>query len=178
MPKTSIINPDFEAAIQSMERQPFYHRSHLPKSTPQGEFSQFEPEYSLKITDGREELVRTGQTNVYDKIQASKNETLIYNILDRFQNGEIPNLDLKKGFYADMSKAPESLAQAQQAMIDCEKLFASLPLEIRQSYDHSISKFIVALDDGSFEKRFDKKTPVAPIGGVEPKPESTKEEPK
>jgi len=132
----------------------FYSRSNYPPKNPQGEFSKYEPIYSLKIKDGVEELVEVGKTNVYEKIQAYAESTYIYNILDRFAGGDVEALDVRRGFYADVTQLPKTRVEMLQSMIDSERYFNSLPLEIRQAYDHSLIKFLEAYDNGSFQKRF------------------------
>lgn len=122
----------------------FYSRSNYPKTIPAPECSKFIDTFALEIdkTTGKKELKKSGKTNVYEKIQKSKDATLIYNIIERYQNGDISALEQKQGVYGDFTNLPTTLAEAQQILINAEKTFMSLPLEERQKYNHSVSEFL------------------------------------
>lgn len=100
--------------------------------------------YSLVVdkNTGAQELKKTGKTNIYDFIQSSLAETLIYNVIERYNSGDITALDKVRGFYGDVINMPKTLAEAQQIMINAEKLFKSLPLETRAKYNHDVGQFL------------------------------------
>lgn len=80
--------------------------------------------YSLVIDKktGKEDLQVTGKTNIYEFIQKSLPETLIYNIIERYNNGDVTALDKIHGFYGDVTTMPKNLAEAQQLMINANKV--------------------------------------------------------
>lgn len=104
--------------------------------------------YSLVIDKktGIEELKATGKTNIYDYIQKSLPETLIYNIIERYNSGDINALNKIQGFYGDVTTMPKNLAEAQQILIDAQKTFMELPLETRAKYNHSVNQFLSAVE--------------------------------
>lgn len=125
----------------------FYSRSNYPETIDCPECSKFVDTFSLEIdkATGKKELKKTGKTNLYDKIQKSLNETLIYNILDRYQNGDVQALQQRVGQYGDFSELPKTLAEAQQVLINAEKTFMALPLEERKKYNHNVSEFLAEM---------------------------------
>lgn len=131
---------------------------------------------------GRKILVKVGQRNLYDEIQASLEETKIENILARAASGE--NVFRPEGIYADVTTMPSNLIEARQAIQNLENTWQSIPNEIKRKYNNSLEDFIAA--SGSKEWSRDMgllpteakelnsgadTTPVAqPFGEVETKP--------
>ncbi len=117
----------------------------LTISAPAGE--KLVSTYSLQVDkNGKKELKESGKTNLYEFIQKALPETLVYNILERFNNGDVNVLDKVHGFYGDVSQMPKTLAEAQQLLIKAEKTFQELPLETRAKYNHSVSEFLSAIE--------------------------------
>lgn len=138
----------------------FYSRNNLPKTIPQPKCNKIINEYKKEIQkNGSVKAVVTGKTNIYEKIQASKDECLVYNIIDRFNAGDTSVLNVRQGKYGDFSEAPKTLAESQQRLIDAEHYFNSLPLDVRNEFNHSVVDFLNAIGDGSITKRHQYFTP-------------------
>lgn len=103
-----------------------------------GERSIFEE----RIVDGERTLVVTGKEDFKAFIEASKEETLIDNIINRFQNGDLTVLQRKQGFYVDITNMPSSLAEAQNMLIQLESNFNSLPVEDRELFGNSFDRYV------------------------------------
>ena len=132
----------------------FYSRTNMPSTIPQPECSKIVPTYGIEIDDdGKVRVVETGKTNLYEKIQASKEDTLIYNILDRFKAGDVTALQKNQGYYADLTEMPKTLAEAQQSLITAENYFNSLPLDVRKEFNHSFSEFLATASAGKLAER-------------------------
>ena len=132
----------------------FYSRVNRPKTIPYPRSSKIVPTYSLQVNKetGKKEIIESGKTNIYDMIQASKEETMVYNIIKRFQNGDLEALTKTKGIYGDFTNAPKTLAEAQQLIINAENHFNELPLGVRQEFNFSSSEYLAALTNGKFEQ--------------------------
>lgn len=87
------------------------------------------------VSDGVKSLAILGETNLYDYVQASKDEVMIYNLLDRFTRGDITALLAKKGQYLDVTGLPTTLAEAEQLMINVNDAFNRLSREERAKFD-------------------------------------------
>lgn len=126
-------------------RKPYDRNLNIP--APSGE--KIVPVYSLVVDEetGREDIQVTGKTNIYDFIQKSLDETLVYNIIERYNQGDVSALEKIKGFYGDVTNAPKNLAEAQQILINAKKVFDSLPLDVRAKYNHSVSEFLSAVEN-------------------------------
>ena len=122
----------------------------IPFKLPYGERERYyiatgngmEDTYAYEINKlGQKELVITGQTNLYAKIQESLEETKIENILKRVAAGD-DSVMRPDGIYADLTEAPSNLIEARAQMQKLENLWNSLPIETKRKYDMSVEDFI------------------------------------
>ncbi len=121
---------------------------------------------------GQVELREDGTEDLYAFIQSFAESTDIHSILRRFENGEVDVLEKVQGFYGDVTEMPKTYAEALQRIADSEKVFMSLPVDVRAKFGHSFSEFLAASNDADFLERLgvQVETPVTP----EPEPEVVK----
>ncbi|MDD6223558.1 MAG: hypothetical protein PUB18_00970 [bacterium] len=81
---------------------------------------------------GELEYKKTGSENVYEKIQASLEETKISNIIERALGGDITAINNGNAQYGDISELPRDINSASEMAKNTNKLATSLPEEIRQ----------------------------------------------
>lgn len=92
--------------------------------------------------NGRVVLEEKGKENLYDYIQSFRDSVDLNVILARFANGETDALSKVQGFYADVTDFPKTMADALNRINECEEMFKSLPLEVRQKFDCSFEQFL------------------------------------
>lgn len=126
----------------------FFSRTNKPVTIPQPKCEKIIPTYEKQIKNGKVEIVETGKTDIYEKIQVCKEQTLVYNILDRYVQGDVQALNQRQANYGDVTTMPTTLAEAQQKLIDAENYFNSLPLDVRGKFDHSFNLFLDAAGKG------------------------------
>lgn len=102
---------------------------------------------------GQVELKEDGTEDLYAFIQSFAESTDIHAILKRYQNGEVDVLEKVQGFYGDVTEMPKTYAEALQRIADSEKVFMSLPVEVRAKFGHSFSQFLAASQDDDFLDR-------------------------
>lgn len=124
---------------------------------------------------GQVELMEDGTEDLYAFIQSFAESTDIHAILKRYQNGEVDVLEKVQGFYGDITEMPHTYAEALQRIADSEKVFMSLPVEVRAKFGHSFSEFLAASQEADFLDRLGVKPveqsasePVAPDTVVNP----------
>ena len=92
--------------------------------------------------NGRVVLEEKGTEDLYGYIQSFKDSVDINVILARFSNGDTEALSRAQGFYADVTDFPTNMADALNRINECEEMFKSLPLEVRQKFDCSFEQFL------------------------------------
>ena len=91
---------------------------------------------------GHKVLKHVGTHDIYEEIQSYADECRIENIIARAAAGDPTALNQRQGYYADITEAPQSLAEAQNAILKLETEFYKLPPEIRAKFDNSKEAFI------------------------------------
>ena len=102
---------------------------------------------------GQVELKEDGTEDLYAYIQSFAESTDIHAILRRFEKGEVDVLEKVQGFYGDITEMPHTYAEALQRIADSEKVFMSLPVDVRAKFNHSFSEFLAASQDADFLDR-------------------------
>ncbi len=111
---------------------------------------------------GQVELKEDGTEDTYAFIQSYAESTDIHAIMRRYQNGEVDVLEKVQGFYGDVTEMPKTYAEALQRIADSEKVFLSLPVDVRAKFGHSFSEFLAASGDADFLDRLGVKPDVQP----------------
>lgn len=110
--------------------------------------------------DGVVDLEVAGQESLYDYIQSWKDSVDINTILARYSNGDVEALSKVQGAYGDFTQFPKTYAEMLNRVIQGKHMFASLPLEIREKYNHDFGQFIAAMDKPDFWEQFKAPNPV------------------
>lgn len=101
--------------------------------------------------DGIDHLVRDNKINIYEKIQASAEQSDIKSIIRRASLGDPTALNQVKGEYMNVLGAPKDLREAQQFCINAERQFNSLPLETKKAFDMNPRKYVAMYGTKEFE---------------------------
>ena len=139
----------------------FYSRIKKPDTKPAPSGNKIAPTFNLRMSKstGRQELIESGTTNIYEKIQAAKDSTLIYNIIERYKNGDVQALNQHNLQYGDTTILPKTLAGMKQALIDAENNFNNLPLEVRKEFNQNVNEYLTAIDNGTIKDKLAKFAP-------------------
>lgn len=135
----------------------FYTAYQTQGTTPSPTGDGFEPVFDYKVNNkGVKELVQTGKTNLYEKIQASAEYCEVYSILERFDNGDYSVLEKARGQFGDFTQFPKTLAERQQQLVDAEIMFDKLPLNVRKEFGNSFTQFLASFETGEYKDIFAK----------------------
>lgn len=112
-----------------------------------------------KNAEGKEELCKIGETNIYNEIQANRQGTEICDILRSLSRGDTSVLGQQSACdvdaaVRDMTKVPKNLIEAFSIAQNAQNTFNSLPAEVRKKYNNNIQNFLASVDDGSFIENF------------------------
>lgn len=93
--------------------------------------------------DGNIELVESGKENTDDIIQSYTESCDIVTILARACNGEPELLNQRQGTFGDFTQMPKTFAEVLQLQIDSNRLFDSLPGDVKDKFGNDPNKFFV-----------------------------------
>lgn len=112
------------------------------KKTPHG--TRYLNKYTECINKktGKKELELTGQTNVYEIIQADAESTKIENILHAVAMGDLTALQARETIYADSTTMPNDLRSVNDLVIRAKDEFYELPLEVRKQFNNNPDEYI------------------------------------
>lgn len=149
----------------------FKSRTNKPETIAAPTGRKFANEYAMQINEkGHKTLQKVGETNVYEKIQAGLEDTLIENILTRAAMGDSKALNRIQGNYLDCTEMPETLADAQNRILLLKSDFDKLPVELRREYNFSAEEFVADVGSTKWNKLMGLTKPEV-ITPVEGKPE-------
>lgn len=115
--------------------------------------------YAMKVDKktGYEYLAPTGEyENVQDRIQADYASTDINILMDRFALGDTSAINVKEGFYMDVTKMPTTYAELFQMSEDAKRYFEELPADLKEMFNNSYSEFYSEMDTKGFNEKIDK----------------------
>lgn len=109
--------------------------------------------YSSKVLPtGEIVLTPCGAESMSERINAEKQYTDINYIMNRLQMGDTSVLDDRQAMYGDYTTVPKSLAESLQLIIDGERKFYQLPLEVRQKFNNSYNAWLMAAGTKEWSK--------------------------
>lgn len=134
-----------------------YTAFNLPpkKATPAGD--QFLEVFQEEIDkNGNHNLVCTGKTNIYAKIQEDLESTKIENILAATAMGDFSMLRMQDPVYIDATTFPKNLMECQNIVLKAKEQFEKMPTEVKELFDNNPDKYMSQMGSKEF---FEKMTP-------------------
>lgn len=110
--------------------------------------------YSGKVEkDGTVNLVKVGEENIQDMINANKDSTDIATIVAYYnQTGDESVLKRMTPTYGDLTVLPKSLAEFLQLRIDSQNFFDALPENVKAQFNYDSNKFFAQAGEESWYK--------------------------
>lgn len=105
---------------------------------------------------GHKGLVKTGETNVYEMIQADLEQSRIENILHRLAMGDLEALNQKNATYFDATVMPKELRDTLNIVLKAKYEFEKMPVEVKELFHNSPDEYVSQMGTKEF---LDKMTP-------------------
>lgn len=112
---------------------------------PTGEEIELRHRASIDL-NGRRQLIKDKEVAIYDLIQSHREECEIENIIRRATEGDYNALNAVNGVFQDITNCPNSLAEAQQHIINAKNEFEKLPKDIKAKFEFNPEIYIAMLD--------------------------------
>lgn len=120
--------------------------------------------YSSKVLPtGEIMLTPSGKEDIQDYINSFRETTDMSFILHELALGNTSVLNQKQMMYGDFTEVPESLAEAQQMLIDGEAAFYKLPLDVRQQFDNNFRNWLFTSGQPEWIKKMEKLVTTADV---------------
>lgn len=138
------------------------------------EDSPYQEVYEYQIVDGKKMLVQCGEKNTQDLIESFSESADINWIISRYLAGDTSVINPYSPMYGDFRNMPKTYAEMFERAQQAENMFNSLPVEIREKFDHSVDKFMAEFDSPQFREIFKEFVEPEPVS--EPVPVPTESE--
>lgn len=103
----------------------------------------YQTEYTPVVQpNGRIEIVPTGKKDIFQEIQSWRDATDMHFILAQMAQGKY---EPRSGaMYGDFTVMPETPVETMQLMINSEKAFYDLPVDVRKKFDNDWHQWMVS----------------------------------
>ena len=91
--------------------------------------------------NGRITIHPVGKKDLFQEIQSWRDQTDMHYILQQMELGLYQGRESVT--YGDFTEAPENMQQAMQIMLNAERAFYDLPLEVRKRFDNDYRQWMV-----------------------------------
>lgn len=121
-------------------------------NTPEGTryLNTYQEEINKKT--GSLQLVRSGQTDIYEMIQQDVPQTEIQNILHAVAMGDLAALKQREATYCDATTMPKSLMEAQNLAIRMKDEFYKMPIEVRKEFGNDPERYVSLMGTEEFKE--------------------------
>ena len=121
-------------------------------NTPEGTryLNTYQEEINKKT--GSLQLVRVGQTDIYERIQQDVPQTEIQNILHAVAMGDMAALKQREATYCDATTMPKSLMEAQNLAIRMKDEFYKMPIEVRKEFGNDPERYVSLMGTEEFKQ--------------------------
>lgn len=151
--------------------------NNVKEKTPTGD--EFLDIYQEQVdSKGKRILKKIGQTNVYEKIQADKDNAVIYNIIEKYmQTGDESLLQKRNSYYGEFINMPGTPIELQNQLLMADRAFYELDKDVRAEFNNDAGEFKASIMNGSFEQRMNKFVKKAePVAQATQQPTQTTEQ--
>lgn len=117
--------------------------------------SPFENTYQEQINkkSGKKELVKIGETNVYERIQQDLEQSKIENIINRIAKGDLEVFKEARLTYVDEEDFPHSLMEAQNIVVKAKAEFDKMPTKVKELFHNSPEEYVSQIGTEEFFKK-------------------------
>lgn len=138
----------------------FYSESNHPPMTYHRECSKTIPVYEEQINTKtlQKELKKVGETNIYEKIQESRDATDIQKIIERYQINIDEKIDIRDEIL-DYTGYPGDLIEAYKMTLNAEQIWDKEPASIKEKFGNNFVEYLAAANNGTLEKVYNEVQP-------------------
>lgn len=102
---------------------------------------------------GKTELVKTGETDVYEMIQQDLEQSKIEYIIHKLAIGDYSVLKQADITYVDATEMPKTLMEIQNIVVKAKQEFNKFPAEVRKEFNNSPEQYVSEMGTEEFFKK-------------------------
>lgn len=131
----------------------FYSESNTPPIIAHKKTNPIEPIYEevINTKTNKKELKKVGETNIYEKIQESRDSTDIQKIIERYQINLEDKTKINEEIL-DYTNNPTSLIDAHAKIVQAENIWNKEALDVRQKFNNNFVEYLAAANSGELKK--------------------------
>ena len=103
--------------------------------------------------NGHMELVEDGKEDIKEKINSYRDGTDMSYILKQLSLGNTEVVNANPGMYGDFTKIPNTMQGMYQMMLDAERTFLELPVDIRNNFNHDFKEWLANAGSEDWSKK-------------------------
>lgn len=127
-----------------------YSQLKRPETKPNNSGSRYLNTYQENITKKGLELVKVGQTDVFELIQKDADSCNIENILHQVAMGDLNALNQREATYVDATTLPKNLMEAQNLTLRLKDEFMKMPVEVRRLFNNNAEQYVNEMGTNEF----------------------------
>lgn len=124
--------------------------------SPSGQPTLDDYEYRVDKAGVKSLVMKEQKIDVQGRIDADYPSTDINLLMKRFALGDSSAIDVKEGFYADVSKMPKSYAELFDRVEMAKQYFDELPADLKSMFNNNYMEFFTEFDSKEFNEKIDK----------------------
>lgn len=97
-------------------------------------------------------LISVGKTDIFEQIQSCKDETDLNILIQRAENGDLSAF--RSAVFGDFTEMPETYADALNVVIEAEREFDGLPVDIKTKFHNDFHEYIVTAGQPEWLEKF------------------------
>lgn len=108
---------------------------------------------------GKQSLEKVEDTDIHELVQLNAQGNQLCDLISRYLRGDRDAIgDSDSLIFEDLSNAPSDVCEVAERLARVRERFDNLPLDVRSKYNHDLTTFLKAAQDGSMKKEYDEVT--------------------
>lgn len=138
----------------------FYSESNKPPIIAHKQTSTITPIYEevINTKTNKKELKKVGETNVYQRIQESRDSTDIQKIIERYQINLNDKINVNEEIL-DYTNNPTSLIDAHAMIVQAENIWNKEAQDVKQKFNNNFVEYLAAANSGELKKVYEELAP-------------------
>lgn len=130
------------------------------KFAPSCPGERYKIEYEPRVNpDGTIDLIENGKTDLQEFYNSQAASCDMALLISRYLNGDASVLEARQGAYFDSTSMPTTYAEMLQTVIDGQRSFEALPVEVKQRFNNDFNQWFASAGTEEWQSKMTVTTP-------------------